>query len=178
MNEYPLLRGSELMGMAIQVEDQGIDFYRSCLKLRSPVDPRVKEVFDFLIAQERLHRDIFEDMQRNINEDYPLDESYPGEMRSYIDTFISGRVFMDPAAAKKELDRMTGSAEGPLIAIDFGVNFEQRSILFYSAMHGVVRLSEQKVVDQVVEAEHQHIKTLLRLRRQLTGNAAAGPQTN
>ena len=169
MVKYPIIRACELMDMAIQVENQGIDFYRSCLKINTAVDRRVKEVFDFLLGQERIHRDTFEDLKRQITEDYPLDESYPGELRSYIDTYIKGRIFFDPVDAIKELDRMAGSAEGPLEAISFGVSFEQKSILFYSALRGSVRQSELITLDKVVNEEHNHIKALLKLRRQLTG---------
>lgn len=67
MSEYSLVRACELFDMAIQVENQGIDFYNECLKINAPTNQRVKEIFEFLIQQEYLHLDLFQKFKKDIS---------------------------------------------------------------------------------------------------------------
>ncbi len=158
--DYPVFRGGEVLNMAIRIEQQGVKFYEACASWTE--QESVAEVFRRLMEQEKLHAQVFSRMKEAFK-DYPLPESYPGEMRSYIDSFVSDQVFYDTEQAVDETSRMNN----PFKAIEFGIQFEQRSILFYSAIKDIIRKSETKVVDEVIEQEHRHIRWLLGLRGKL-----------
>jgi rubrerythrin len=158
--KYTVFRAGEILDMAIQIERHGIRFYEACASSRLQQD--VLEVFRHLIEQERLHVEIFSRMKLGLD-DYSLPETYTGEMRNYVDSFVRDQVFYEPTETfRKGLD-----IEDPFKAIEFGIGFEHRSILFYSAIKEVIRHSETKVVDDVIAQEHGHIRRLLALRHQL-----------
>ena len=158
--KYPVFRAGEILDMAIQIERQGIQFYEVCASAKLPED--VLKVFRHLIEQEQLHVEIFAEMKAGID-NYYLPETYTGELQSYVDTFVKDQVFYGPAEALQQARRV----EDPYKAIEFGIDFEQRSILFYSAIKEVIRHSETKVIDDVIAQEHGHIRSLLALRHQL-----------
>jgi rubrerythrin len=158
--KYPVFRAGEVLDMAIQIEHQGIRFYEACAS--SSLRQEVLEVFRQLIEQEQVHVETFSRMKSGLD-DYSLPETYSGEMRSYVDSFVQDRVFYRPAEAFEN----ASDVKDPFKAIEFGISFEQRSILFYSAIKEVIRHSEIKVVDDVVAQEHAHIRWLLALRHKL-----------
>ncbi len=120
------------------------------------------EIFRHLTEQERLHVDIFSRMKAGLA-DYSLPETYSGEIRSYVDSFVGDQVFYQPAEPFPQWSEISD----PFKAIEFGIGFEQRSILFYSAIKEVIRHSETQIVDNVIAQEHDHIRRLLRLRHKL-----------
>lgn len=158
--KYPIFRAGEILDMAIQIERQGISFYEACAS--SSLQRDVLEVFRHLMEQERLHVEIFSQMKAGLN-DYSLPETYAGEMRSYFDGFVRDQVFYQPAEAFQK----ASDIKDPFKAIELGIGFEQRSVLFYSAVKEVIRHSETKVVDGVIAQEHGHIRWLLGLRHKL-----------
>jgi rubrerythrin len=146
--------------MAVRVEHQGAEFYEKCA--RASTQSEVRNVFQHLIDQEFQHARLFSGMKQGL-EDYELPESYPGETKSYLDCFVKDRVFSD---SEQALDQ-GGRVSDPLTAVELALEFEKRSILFYSGMKQVVRASEHDAVDRVIGEEHKHIRRLLDLRRTL-----------
>lgn len=159
--EKPIFRASEVLDMAVQVEEQGLAFYKACRETEN-LDSRIKEVLDYLIDQENRHKEIFIRMKSGL-EERPLPESYPGEMRSYLNSFVKDRVFPETDEAVREISDM----HNPDQAIEFGIRFEKQSIQFYSAIKQVVRGSEQDAIEKIIGQEHTHIRRLLKLRQEL-----------
>jgi rubrerythrin len=158
--KHAVFRAGEMLDMAIQIERQGVKFYEACASSRLRTE--VLDVFRRLIEQENLHVETFSRMKLSLD-DYALPETYTGEMRSYLEGFVQGRVFYQPAEAPEKM----ADIMDPFKAIELGIGFEQRSILFYSAIREAIRDSETKVVDDVIAQEHGHIRWLLALRHKL-----------
>jgi rubrerythrin len=156
MSEPKLFRADEILEMAVQIEKQGIDFYRACS--RSAGNPQAGKVFAFLIDQEKSHLQTFRDMQAGF-EHRSLPESYPGEMRDYLSSLVKGRVFREAETEK--------AADDAALAIRMALDLEERSILFYSAMRNVGRSSDRHAVERVIAEEHNHIRRLLSLRKEM-----------
>ena len=156
MTEYPMFRAGEVLDMAVQIEEQGLAFYESCAQ--ASLGSETTEVFEYLIDQEKNHVKIFTRMKQGLD-DFPLPESYPGETRSYIESFVKDRVFSSPEDA--------AHISEPREAVALAIGFEQRSILFYSAMKDAARQSEGGVIDRVIAQEHEHIRRLVKLQRDL-----------
>lgn len=159
--EKSIFRASEVLDMAVQVEEQGLSFYKACRQVEN-LDGKVIRVLDYLIEQESRHREIFIRMKPGLQE-RPLLESYPGEMQSYIDGFVKDRIFQEINKAADAVSDINGIHQ----AIKLGIRFEKRSIDFYSAIKQVVRPSEHDVIENIIHEEHDHIRRLLKLRQEL-----------
>lgn len=160
MTEYPVFRAGEILDMAVQIEEQGLALYESCAQ--ASLGSETTEVFEYLIAQEKNHVKIFTRMKQGLD-DSPLPESYPGETRGYIESFVKDRVFSSPEEAAQRAAHISEPRE----AVALAIGFEQRSILFYSAMKDAARQSEGGVIDRVIAQEHEHIRRLVKLQRDL-----------
>ena len=163
MTANSLFQASEILDMAVHIEKQGLAFYEACLY--SQADSGVKEVFQYLKDQEQEHARVFSHMKEGLKQDYSLPESYPGEMQNYIDDFVKGKVFQDPAQASKKGSEIRDVLE----AIDFGLEIEKASILFYSGMKQFVRASDWEEVERVLAEEQAHVRRLLSLRKDQKG---------
>lgn len=155
-----MFRASEILEMAVRIEKQGIAFYNACLE--SELEEEVAGVFRYLIEQERHHINTFKTMRRDL-EDYDLPESYAGETGSYMDSFVNEAIFFSPKQAAEKVK----SLSDPLQAIDFGIQFENRSINFYEEMKEIVPASEGEKIDDVIEQERRHIERLESLRKEV-----------
>lgn len=142
--------------MAVQVEKDGLAFYIACAATHNT--EAVGELFTWMADQERIHVEVFTEMREGLAE-RTLPESYPGETDAYIASLVSDRVF--PSA-----DACT-AFNNESAAIATALDMEKQSILLYSGIRNLVRISEQEVMDRVIEEEREHIRRLLALRRGL-----------
>lgn len=160
MVEYPLFREKEVFKMAIEIEQHGLAFYKACLEAAK--EPGVLKVFEHLICQEQKHIELLTEMSEAMD-DHPVPESYPGEMRSYVNCFVKDLVYFEPLKGSK----IAGEILDPACAIAVGTEFEKRSILFYTAMKQVVHFSDADSIDRLIAEELYHIRRLQLLRLEL-----------
>ena len=168
MSPQPVFRSVELMDMAVQIEEHGRAFYEACLSVTE--DAELKDVFRFLLEQEVEHARVFSRMKQEHGEEEVLPESYPGEMRRYLDAFVEGKIFDDPESATR---KVRGIAD-PHEAVEAALAIEKQTILFYSGMKSLVRPSEAEDVDRIMSEEHAHVRRLLNLRRDMTTRSSPG----
>ena len=160
----PLFRASEILDMAIRIEHQGLAFYQACVA--ADLGFRVEKVLKYLIEQEKRHISIFSQMKKGLRH-FSLPESYAGEMGAYMEAFVKEKVFVEPREASKEVAEL----KDPFQAIRWAISFERRSIAFYAAMKQIVRASEKKIIDQVIDEERTHIQRLDELGKTLKSEA-------
>jgi rubrerythrin len=67
MTANELLRVSEMLDMAVQIEQQGVAFYEGCVN--SETDPLVKDMFHCLMNQEKEHARVFSGMREKPEDD-------------------------------------------------------------------------------------------------------------
>jgi rubrerythrin len=84
-------------------------------------------------------------------------------MESYVKTFVKDRVFYEPDKAAQQ----GAEISDPLEAIQFALEFEKRSVLFYSSLKQLTRPSEHQTIKEIISQEHEHIRHLLSLRREV-----------
>ena len=160
--KHSVFRAVELMDMAIRIEAHGRAFYEACL--HATKDVKLREVFRYLLEQEAVHARVFSAMKEGMDADETLPESYPGELRNYLEAFVEREVFDDPDSASKRVAEI----KDPSDAIEAALEFEKQSILFYSGIKSLVRQSEAEQVDRVIAEEHQHVRRLKALREEVT----------
>ena len=114
---------SEILQFAIRIEENGEKFYRYAARITE--DDDAKKIFEYLADEENGHKKTFEDLLSKIEEFPPL-ESYPGEYLAYLRAYVDNIIFTNEA-----LDKEVSEVKDTLSAINFGIQRELDSILYY-----------------------------------------------
>lgn len=151
----------DVLQFAIRIEENGEAFYRETASIMA--DSEVKALFARLADEEVNHRKTFESMLAQLA-DYRPTESYDGEYLSYLKSYIDGRaIFKDhpkiPEMAKVR-DRET--------ALDFAVQREADSILYYEEVKKIAGEKYTSVIDRIIDEERKHFVTLLAAKEDKT----------
>jgi rubrerythrin len=153
-------QGAELVKFAVQLETNGYDFYRQAsAKLAVP---DIKGLFDDLARQELEHKAVFEGLIKQTGRPTTA-ESYTGEYDSYLKAYVDSYVFT--------LERMRGLLARPVLevkeAIQFGVDSEKDTILYYIHIKKAVRKTDGPVIERIIAEERRHFTRLVQLLRAL-----------
>jgi len=138
----------EAFKVAHKLESEGISFYKKILDTAK--DPKVKEVLNYLLEEEKDHLQLFEKMIEHEDPE-ALDDS--GE--DILDILDTG-VFTLPKDEEltTDLDR----------ALQLGINIEKRSLAFYVEM---VKHTDNEVgkaaLKKIIDEEKKHWEELKRL---------------
>lgn len=153
-------KASEIFEIAIQVEKHGEKFYRHAATICD--DEKIKEMFEFLANEEVKHRKTIDGMLSKI-EHYEPPEKYPGEYCEYLTAYAENQVFSD-----KEFDEKMKEIDTVADAIEFAIEKEIQSILYYLEMRNLVPEGPQrKEIDRLVEEERRHYLRLNEAKRTL-----------
>ena len=153
-------KASEIFEIAIQVEKHGEKFYRHAATICD--DEKIKEMFEFLANEEVKHRKTIDGMLSKI-EHYEPPEKYPGEYCKYLTAYAENQVFSD-----KEFDEKMKEIDTVADAIEFAIEKEIQSILYYLEMRNLVPEGPQrKEIDGLVEEERRHYLRLNEAKRTL-----------
>ncbi len=144
---------SEIYRFAIKMEENGEAFYRHAALLTNDEDARY--LFNFLADEEVNHKNIFGRMLSKMEKVEP-DEGYPGEYMDYLRDFIDHRSVF----SKTKLEREFNDVKDTLTAIDFAINREVDSILYYSEAKNFVGKSQQEAIEQIISEERKHFAKL------------------
>ena len=154
------IQAGDVFEVAIQIERQGEKFYRYAAGLTD--DPKVKEVLIFAAGEEAKHRKIFEAMAEKVGADYKPPESYPGEYCNYVRAYSDNIVF--PAdKMEAEFRKITNLSD----AVEFAIQKEIESILYYLEMKNFVPASQRADVDKIIEEERKHYLRLTDVKREI-----------
>lgn len=152
-------KASEIFQIAMKIEDNGEIFYRHAGSVTD--DAKMKEMFGFLADEEVKHKDTFEGMLSKI-EHYEPPERYPGEYFAYLRAYAEGLVF-SPEKLKAEMAKVTDVAG----AIDFAIQREIESILYYLEAKGLVPESQRDKIDKILDEERRHYLKLVEVKKGL-----------
>ncbi|MCX5713385.1 MAG: ferritin family protein [Candidatus Omnitrophica bacterium] len=155
-----IFAGSEIVEIGIQIEKNGRDFYNALVgKTKSP---KAADIFKYLAKEEEKHIKAFEGILNKLDQYRPA-EAYPGEYFTYMQALAGEHIF-----TKKGQGVLSAkSIASDRVAIEAGVGFEQDSIVFYSGMKRVVPAYDQKVIEELIAQEENHLRQLLELKRQI-----------
>ncbi len=151
-----LLRVADLIDIAIGMETAGERFYLRAAKLSH--DTRLKKTFDFLANEEKHHRDQFEarfERKRKLESEKELPEGY----HEYLNVFGSTLLF-DEEELEQIMDRIKTSQD----AIDFAIQREKDSMLFYYEISQFLPENEQDIVGDILNEERKHYEILTNIK--------------
>jgi rubrerythrin len=150
---------SEVFQIAMKIEDNGETFYRHAGSVID--DTEMKKMFGFLADEEVKHKEAFEGMLSKI-EHYEPPERYPGEYYAYLRAYAEGLVF-SPEKLKAEMAKVTDVAG----AVDFAIQREIESILYYLEARGLVPESQRDKIDRILDEERRHYLKLVKVKKNL-----------
>jgi rubrerythrin len=146
---------SEIVQFAVQIEENGEQLYRHAAQLSS--NDATNELFTHLANEELQHKQMFMQMLSAIGSYRPI-ESYPGEYLAYLTSYVNTIIFSD------EIKRKVPQLRDALSVINFGIQRELESMLFYHDIKQYVPSSQHEIIDQIIEEERSHFSKLVSLK--------------
>jgi rubrerythrin len=157
--EMDTFKPSDVYEIAMQIEANGEKLYRHAANVTD--DSKMKELFTYLADEEVEHQKLFESLAKKV-EHYQLPETYDGEYCAYVRSYSEGLVFT-PDRMEKELARVKGAED----AIEFGIQREIESILYYLETRNFVPENQRADIDRIIDEERRHYLKLIDLRREV-----------
>ena len=155
-----ILAPDEVLKLAIEIENNGKEFYESmAIKVK---EEDLKKLLDFLAQEEEKHRKIFEEMLENLGET-EIVEAYSGEYQAYMKALSDECVFTQKIL-KEKIER---GFENPEQLLDFALRVEKDSIILYTEMKQHV-LRNQSALDKIIEEERKHFIMLSELKSNIS----------
>ncbi len=155
-----VLNMHDVVNFAIRIEENGEQFYREAAQIFA--DRPVKELFERLAEEETVHRRTFQGLLAGLG-DYQPPETYEGEYFAYLKDFIDGKAVFREHPAMSEMAK----ADNILGALDFAVQREMDSILYYQEMKKLIGAKHAETIDLIVDEERMHFAFLSKLRREI-----------
>ncbi|MDO9575889.1 MAG: ferritin family protein [bacterium] len=152
-----IFKASEIYQFAIRIEENGEKFYRKMAEKLE--NANMKKVFTYLADKEVKHKKTFEDMVSKV-EKYEPPESYPGEYFAYLRAYADNIIF-----SQEKLEEEMSKIKGAISAIDFAIQRELDSILYYLEMKNLVPESERNLIDGIIEEERRHFVKISGLKK-------------
>jgi rubrerythrin len=155
--------GDELIRIAIDIERRGITFYDVMAK--STDNEMARAVFEALVAMEREHLSMFEEMLAEIEQQTPQEvetQEYP----EYLKALIDEAVFTDDMITSE----MATQADSDVKALELAISAEKDSILFYYEMRDNVPQRVMPVINRIISEEKTHLQQLSGIKKKLTAS--------
>ena len=148
---------SEIIQMAVDVEENGVVFYR--LAQEKIEDPEVKEIFRFLAQEEEAHIKTFESLKATLPGSAKKGTVWDpnNEMAEYLRMMAGMHVFKATGSSEKYLEPVKNAED----ALNMAIQFEKDSIIFYLSLEEAVEDEPaRRKVAQLVKEEQRHLKKL------------------
>lgn len=152
-----LFEPSEVFQFAIRIEENGEKFYRQMVQKFE--DPKVKELFSYLADEEIKHKKTYEEMVSKIEKYEPF-ETFPGEYFAYLRAYADKIIF-----TQKEFDEEIAKIKDINAALDYAINEELNSILYYQEVKNLVSENQRSIIDKIIEEERRHFVKLSEIKR-------------
>ncbi len=145
--------GSEIVEVAIQIERNGLSFYRSLASSMAQKD--LKDLFNHLADEEEKHIESFQSFYESLKEYRP---SIPDEEEYY--DYVNMLAQMNVFTKKEGIGELLEKIKEKKGALDMAIGFEKDSILFFEEIKELVRGSHKKAVEELIRQEKGHLRRL------------------
>ena len=152
-----IFSGSEIVGIGIQIEKNGRDFY-SALAEKSE-DQKSAALFKYLASEEAKHIQVFQGILDK-TEKYEPQGLDADEYSAYMDNLSGKCVF----TREGQGTQIAKTVKNDLEAVTMGIGFERDSIIFYEGMKKMVPDYDVRIIDELIIQEAGHLKQLADLK--------------
>jgi len=140
------------MDVAVGIETSGAAFYDEVAVGAN--EAKTAAMFRKLADREREHARTFQSMLGAAGDYVNLE---PGEeYDTYLNSLVASAVFKNEGSARQAARKAASETE----ALDIGIRAEKDSILFYSAIQGLVRREDADIVKRIIKEEQSHLAQL------------------
>lgn len=153
--------GSEMLEIAIEIENSGIRFYDTLSERTQNTEFSAR--FKYLSGEEKKHLDIFRNMVDSAGK-YEPPESYPGEYMLYLKSLVDNAIFKNVDDAQQKAQKASSAGE----AIEIGIQAEKDSILFYIEMEPMVGKPDRSIIVNILQMEKDHLRQLCELKAMIS----------
>lgn len=148
----------EVMEMAVETEKSGKQFYETVAA--ATADKKLKDLFQFLGAEEDRHIAAFQQLARDLRE-RPEDLPFNWEEAAlYLDAITHSRYFLGKGKALDLAKDSKTAAE----ALNHAIGFEKETLLFYTEVLGMVSERNRATVQRLIAEEKSHVVKLTQLK--------------
>lgn len=157
--------GKEVLEMAVRIEENGLKFYTDAGKAARSKE--LKALFKTLAEEEGTHIKLFLELKRTLVDDAASEgfDAYLEDAQQYLRSLADTEVFTNPEAGADAARGVHDEQE----AIAMAIGMEKDSLLFYYELERMIRESDRKVVDTLIEQEKEHVRKLTALQANLFG---------
>jgi rubrerythrin len=153
---------SDIVEFAIRIEENGAHFYRFAVQIAKNED--TKNLFEKLADAELHHKKTFERILAAMDKTAPP-EGYAGEYAAYLHNYVDNAIIFK----KEVLDQGLTKVKDSLSALDFALQREMDSILYYHEIKGLVPAHEHGTIDKIIEEERRHVDMLSAMKKKQYG---------
>jgi rubrerythrin len=148
-----LLTADEIIEIATRLEERGEAFYADAASRTSSTE--VASLFEDLALQEQYHRRVFQQMGRDVVE-LALSPEQWDQFQAYAGALLQQDLFDKPEGALSQAREALDEQQ----ALEAALGFEKETLLFFHELRDVVRGSERKTVERIIQEEKQHVQRL------------------
>lgn len=151
---------SDIVEVAIRIEENGVNFYKYAEQIAKNEDE--KKLFAHLAEAEAGHKRIFEKLFAGMEKNSPT-ESYEGEYGAYLRSYVDNNLIF----TKEIMDQQLAKVKDTSAALDFAIQRELDSILYYHEIKKLVPASQHDDLEKIIEEERKHFLSLTAMKKGL-----------
>jgi rubrerythrin len=151
---------SDVVEVAIRIEENGVKFYKFAEQLAKKKEE--KKLFAQLAEAEIAHKEIFEKILAGL-EKSNAPESYEGEYGAYLRSYVDNNLIF----TKEVMDKQLSKVKNTKSALDFAIQRELDSILYYHEIKNLVPSAQHDVIEKIIEEERKHFLSLTEMKKSL-----------
>ena len=149
---------SDIVEVAIRIEENGINFYKFAEQIAKQEE--AKKLFAQLAQAEVEHKKTFEKIFANMEKNNPP-ESYEGEFGAYLRSYVDNNIIF----TKEIMDKQLAKVKDTSAALDFAIQRELDSILYYHEIKKLVPASQHEAIEKIIEEERKHFLSLTAMKK-------------
>jgi len=154
-----LFNAPELVEMAVRIEEDGEKFYS---KLAETKGEPLKGIFGYLAEQEKRHIEDFKELYKTVVDSPEVIMGDVEEFKLYMAAYTDSKFLKEFV---KNANTVVEAKKEPEI-LDFAIQFEKETLLFYYGLHDVLSEAGKDLVKNIIEQEKEHIKNLSKIKRE------------
>ena len=152
--------GREILEVAVRIEENGARFYTDASKAFK--NTNIVRILQDLAHEESIHMELFRNLIKALPESGPYGDyaPYMEEASGYLKALAASEVFTKP----EEGSKLSLTVRGEKEVIDYAIQMEKDSLLFYLEMKNMIRKNDKAVIDNLIDQEKGHLSKLTAIK--------------
>lgn len=150
----PLLKATDIVEMAMELEKSGEAFYRAVAQ--KCASQQMRDLFVDLANQEVLHHATFAKLSLTVSSLPLMLDAEWDEYLAYLGSTVQSALFEGPDSALAAADQVANEQEAVVMAM----SFEKETMLFFHDLRDKVPEKDTAVITKIIDEEKLHLRRL------------------